>query len=164
MASYPGQIPAGGEDIIRIKVNTRGYGGRQLNKQVVVYTNDPDQERIALTISGTVNDLVTLSPARVQLTGAVGSDIHQMVSITSDASFPFRIVDVKATYGENIAFDLKPILESGKNAYCLSVKNTKRTEGRYSDTLTLTTDSPIRPQLTVRVYGNIFLSPASTTR
>jgi len=38
----------------------------------------------------------------------------------------------------------------------LTVENLKKVGGRYSDTIYLKTDSKIKPEIKIRVYGNIF--------
>jgi len=45
------------------------------------------------------------------------------------------------------------VKKSGGQAWELKVENLRKTTGRFYDTIVLTTDSKVRPQLNVRVYG-----------
>ncbi|MDL2321120.1 hypothetical protein LJC47_02060 [Desulfosarcina sp. OttesenSCG-928-B08] len=131
-----------------------------LRKNAEVYTNDPDRKKILLTLSGNVLQFAIISSTQVQLTGTIGTPVRGIVSISENEGFPFRIVDVRAEKGENIAFDLKPVKGSGPHSYQLTIENTSTTAGRYADKLILTTDSPVKPTLTIWVYGQI-TSPGS---
>ena len=73
--SYPRQIPAGGEGKIVIKVDTSGYGGRTLTKTITVKTNTPGRPVLHLTVSGNVENFVTIVHKRVTLSGFSGDKI-----------------------------------------------------------------------------------------
>jgi hypothetical protein len=48
---------------------------------------------------------------------------------------------------------LGEVKKSGAMAYELEVENLRQTTGRYYDTIVLKTDSKVRPELKVKVYG-----------
>jgi hypothetical protein len=156
VASYPRQIPAGGEGKISIKVNTSGYGGRTLNKSIDVFTNDPAHGRTTLNITGEVVMFARLQPTFARLIGEVGTDIKRTITITREKNYPFKIIEVKARKGKDIVFDLKEFSQAEGDGYVLTVENRKTASGRYADSLILTTDSSIKPTITVPVYGQIF--------
>jgi hypothetical protein len=52
---------------------------------------------------------------------------------------------------------LDEVKKSNGPAYELRVENLRQKTGRYYDTIILKTDSKIRPELDVRVYGNLRL-------
>jgi hypothetical protein len=162
VASYPRQIPAGGEGKISIKVNTSGYGGRTLKKSIDVFTNDPAKSRITLSMTGNVVQFASLKPTFARLVGEVGTDIKKTITIMREKDYPFKIIDVRARNGKDIAFDLKELNKADGDGYVLTVENRKTATGRYTDSLILTTDSTVKPIITVRVYGQIYATqPAS---
>ena len=141
--------------MITINVNTNGYGGRDLKKNIEGFTNDPATPRIVLTISGTVLNFANMQPKYVRLVGKAGTDIKKTITITRERAYPFQIVGVKARKGKDIAFDVKPFSKAGSEGYVLTIENKKEVAGRYADTVILTTDSQIKPTITVPVYGQI---------
>ena len=103
-----------------------------------------------------------LKPAFARLVGAVGTDIQKTITITREKDYPFKILKVKARKGKDIAFDLKEFSKDDGDGYILTVQNRKTATGRYADRLILTTDSSVKPTITVPVYGQILsTAPAS---
>jgi len=121
-----------------------------------VFTNDPAHSQITLSISGKVMQFARLEPAYARLVGEVGTDIKKTITITRERDYPFKIVDVKARNGKDIVFDLKEFRKDDGDGYLLTIENKKTAIGRYADSLILTTDSSIKPTITVPVYGQIF--------
>lgn len=76
-----------------------------------------------------------------------------MVSIIPEKKYPFKILDAKAQSGQNISVQLDEISKSNGTAYELKVENISQKSGRYYDTIILKTDSKVRPELDVKVYG-----------
>jgi len=110
-----------------------------------------------LIISGQVEKFVTIRPRHVNLRGYSGDIIKASVSLIPEKKYPFKIQKVSAKDGSNIKFQLKEVELSANGTYELTVENLKQDTGRYFDTIILETDSAIRPQLKVRVYGNLRL-------
>lgn len=108
-----------------------------------------------MRISGSVEKFATIRPKRIYLSGSVGEDIAQTVTIIPETKEPFRILKVSTMKGSEITHELKKIEVSGKPAYELKVVNTKDTPGRYYDQLTLLTDRSDHSPLSVIVSGNI---------
>lgn len=54
-----------------------------------------------------------------------------------------------------IRYKLKEAKRSERTEYVLTVANLKKEKGRYFETIKLKTDSKIRPEIRIRVYGNI---------
>jgi hypothetical protein len=121
----------------------------------MVHTNDPQQSRIKLSISGYVENFVNIKPTRVRLTGVVGHPIAVSVVIVPEKKYPFKILEVKATDGQNIRYELTERIADEGKGYNLSVENTRKETGRYHDVIRLKTDSPIKPEIHVRVSGYV---------
>jgi hypothetical protein len=125
-----------------------------------VYTNDPERSQLSLTIQGDVEAVADVQPRYVNLRGFVGDEIKRTVRIVPQEKFRFRVLDVKARRGENIRFALREDSGVPGPGYILTVENTKSSEGRYHDTLTLLTDSSIKPRIDISVYGYLRNRPA----
>jgi len=112
-----------------------------------------------LTIVGNVEQFVDIVPKRVVLTGFEGNPIKAKVKIIPQDKYPFTIKKAKATHTKNIAFTLEKSKSPEKKEYVLTVENLKKTNGRYVETIKLTTDSKIRPEIKIYVIGNIIDRP-----
>ena len=153
--SFTRQIPPGGEGIIKIKGDTTDYGGRKFSRNIIVETNDPKHPKLYLKIFGNVENFAVIKPKHVRLAGPVGTELKAVVTIIPGKKYPFQITDTKAEKGKNIQFELKQITRENRPAYLLTVENTKKTKGRYRDKIRLYTDSTIRPQISIWVFGHI---------
>ena len=102
-----------------------------------------------------MKEFATITPKRVTLRGPVGKNIKASVSIIPWEKYAFRIIDVKAKSGDNISFKLEEVKKAEGLEYKLTVENLKKVQGFYLDTIILKTDSKIRPEIKLRVSGNI---------
>jgi hypothetical protein len=109
-----------------------------------------------LSITGKVMQFARLEPAYARLVGEVGTTIKKTITITREKEYPFKILKVNARNGKDIVFDLKEFKKDDGDGYLLTIENKKTATGRYADSLTLITDSSIKPTITVPVYGQIF--------
>ena len=116
-----------------------------------------------LAIAGPVESFVTIAPNYVRLQGFEGDPISQAVRIIPEEKYPFKILNAKARNGENIGFQLQEIKASNRTQYSLTVENLKNDQGRYVDAIILETDSPVRPELEVRVFGYVRARPQKQT-
>lgn len=124
-----------------------------MKKTAGVYTNDKSRPRQDLVISGPVEKFATIRPQHVSLRGYAGDSIKGMVTIIPEKKYPFKILDARAQNGKNINIQLDEVKKSSGRAYELKVENLRQKTGRYYDTIILKTDSKVRPELKVRVYG-----------
>ncbi len=124
-----------------------------MKKTAGVYTNDKSRPRQDLVISGPVEKFATIRPQHVSLRGYAGDSIKGVVTIIPEKKYPFKILDVQAQNGQNINIRLDEVKKSSGRAYELKVENLRQKAGRYYDTIILKTDSKVRPELNVRVYG-----------
>jgi len=124
-----------------------------MKKTAGVYTNDKSRPRQDLVISGPVEKFATIRPQHVSLRGYAGDSIKGMVTIIPEKKYPFKILDARVQNGKNINIQLDEVKKSSGRAYELKVENLRQKTGRYYDTIILKTDSKVRPELNVRVYG-----------
>ena len=87
--------------------------------------------------------------------GYSGEHPKKKVTIIPLEKYPFKILNVHAKNGKDIRFQLNEEKSAKGIQYALTVENQRLQIGRYFDTITLETDSNIRPTLSVRVYGDI---------
>jgi hypothetical protein len=120
-----------------------------------VTTNDPKHEKMEIHVTGEIKRFATITPKAVFLTGIVGEKIAQTVKIVPETEKPFKLVKVTALYGTDIRYSEKDAEISGKKMYELTVENTRKIEGRYSDRITIITDESNYTPLTIMVRGNI---------
>lgn len=136
-------------------MKTNGYGGKRLNKNITVYTDDEKQPLLTFTISGNVENFVTVTPNRVYLTGIAGTKISRTVSIRPAEKYPFKIIKTKAVNGEYISYKLEEDKSEKVKIYFLTIENLKTDKGSYFDMVDLETDSKIQPHIKIGVNGNI---------
>ena len=117
-----------------------------------------------LTIVGNVNKFVTIIPKRVSLRGFAGDQIMATVKIIPEEKYPFKIIGDRTIHNKNFLYKLEEVKRSTKTEYVLTVENLKKEKGRYSNTIKLKTDSKIRPEIKIRVYGNILNKPGNNTK
>jgi len=130
-----------------------------LSKNITVYTNDPRDQQLRLTIRGHVNNFVTIKPSRVRMTGAAGDEIKSTVTVIPEEKYPFKILETKTLKEDNIKVTLDEVKEGEDTEYRVTVENLKDKRARYFDAVILKTDSDIRPEIKISVYGNIFDRP-----
>jgi hypothetical protein len=108
-----------------------------------------------LNITGKVIHFAKMEPAYARLVGQAGTDIKKAITITREKAYPFKILQAKARNGNDIAFDVQEFTKAEADGYILTIENKKTAAGRYADTVILTTDSRIKPTITIPVYGQI---------
>jgi hypothetical protein len=102
-----------------------------------------------------VEKFVTIKPRHVRLFGNVGDTIKQTVTIIPEKKYPFKILETKARTGQFIKYELKTEEASAGTRYTLVIESTRQQPGRFMDSILLKTDSSIRPELRVNVFGLI---------
>jgi hypothetical protein len=146
-----GEIAPGGEGEVTLHVNTKGYGGRKIDKSATVYTNAPKSNAVKLRMTGKVAVYADIEPESIKLVGPPGETVRAVVRIMPTEAFPFRIVGEPET-GKNF---YRCALEEKDGAYILTAENLATEDTVYFDTVTLKTDSPDNPEIRIRVVGKI---------
>ncbi len=136
-------------------MSTKNKGGRTIRKHATLFTNDQQHPRLRLTISGSIDTFVTIQPKRVKLRGVAGDEIKREVTIIPGKKHPFKIVKVRARNGKDIGFQLSKEKSKEGQKYALTIENKRLQKGKYFDIVTLETDSKIRPELHIRVDGEL---------
>lgn len=143
-------------------MDTSGFGGKKLQKSATVFTNDPENSKVDLIIRGEVKEFATIKPNRVRMAGKVGDEVSSTVTVTPAEEFPFSVLEIKPLKEGNVKVEIaeEPASEAdSRKRYKVTVTNLKQEKARYFDTIVLKTDSEVRPELKISVYGNIFDPP-----
>jgi hypothetical protein len=133
-----------------------------LHKSIQVRTNDPKHGNFALSVTGRVDRVVTVTPNTLRLVGRAGTPIRGAVAITPEEKYPFKIVEARARRGADIRFTLEEGKGPNGNGYLLTVENRRSEKGRYFDTIVLRTDSRIKPEIVIQVSGQILEPPEAS--
>ena len=97
----------------------------------------------------------TIKPRHVRLFGNVGDTIKRTVIVIPEKKYPFKILGTEVRTGQFIKYELKTEQGPAGTQFKLEIENTKHEKGRYVDSILLKTDSSIRPELRVNVFGLI---------
>ncbi len=131
-----------------------------MKKTAEVHSDDKSLPIVRIQVSGIVEKFVTIIPRAISLRGYVGDTIKKSVTIIPEKKYDFKITNVRARNGKHINFELEEIKGTGRKEYSLTVENLLAKEGGYSDLIIMETDSNIRPQVSVKVYGKLRQRPA----
>ena len=137
--------------MITLKLNAKGFQGN-IKKTATVYSNDPQQPRVTLTMQGIVKTLIDVRPAtNVAFRGLADQQTEKVIDLVG-SSHPFHIQKVESSLGEKITYKVETV-EDGKH-YQLKITNGLK-QGNYSGFIKASTDLPQKPEIIVRISGNI---------
>lgn len=121
----------------------------------MVETSAAIQPNVSVEITGNVEKFANITPNKLILRGNAGDPIIGLVTISPDPKYPFKIVDTKTKNGTDIQARTEEKQENNTTSFIVTVENLKKNPGRYYDVVTLKTNSPVKPELQVGVYGQI---------
>jgi len=128
----------------------------------MVETSAPNQPNVSVEITGKVEKFANIMPDKLILRGNAGEPISGTVTITPDTKYPFKILETKPKNGTDIQAKTEEKQENNATTYIVSVENLKKVPGRYYDVITLKTDSTVKPEIQLSVYGQILENPKKT--
>ncbi len=121
-------------------------------KKILVKTDDPQNKKFYLKISGKVKERVKISPSTVNLSGAPGQTLSDVVTIEPVQGDKLNILDMKLQLNRQIKAELiKP--GQGQKQWQVRVSCFSDRSTNTYDLITLTTDDPNKPRLKIRVYA-----------
>jgi Protein of unknown function (DUF1573) len=111
----------------------------QQTKKVTVYTNDPNQEKFVLTLSGEVTVRLAFEPTRLRIKNAVaGEPTEHFVTATNAGNGPLTITKIE--FNEKAGSGLT--LAAGENALSLPLTLAADESTKVAFQLDLTEDQP----------------------
>jgi hypothetical protein len=108
-----------------------------------------------VVVTGMVEKFAEIRPERITLSGSSGQSLFAEVEITPRKEYPFTIRKVEVASGRFIKYEMDKIYAEEQSRYIIRVENTRVEKGRYVDSLSLSTDSDIRPKIHIHIIGMI---------
>jgi hypothetical protein len=106
---------------------------------------------VQLSVAGMVDRFASIAPRMLNLRGVAGEKLQGTVNIVPEDKYIFKALGARAREGK-LKVGLSEGLEGGKRVYTLSVENLKSEAGSFNDIVVVQTDSPIQPEIEVRVF------------
>ena len=152
------RIPPGG--LGRITLTIAPYSVlRQFTKKTKVFFNDPDHPQVVLTMQGYGKPFIEIQPSHIiRFRGKPGEDLSSRVRFTSHLPGNFEITEFKTNIPQFIDVTVKA--EEPGRIYVVEVRNKRQEAGNYAGVIELSTTSPKRPRLIMRVFGELSLPSA----
>jgi hypothetical protein len=135
-----------------VKVSTKGIAG-SVKKHMTVFSNDPDNPQVALAIRGQIKHYVALHPRVVNFWGTPDRKLVRKVDIIPAKEVKLQIKKVRSTVSNEVKYTLAAGEKEGE--YYLTVENIRTIPGRYHGNIIMETNLPEKPELILKVYGNI---------
>ena len=150
---YPKILFPGQKGVIKISIDTNGFGGREFSKVILVSTNEPNNPILKLMISGQISLFADITPKSLILKGLVGEKVEAAAVITPYKEYPFTItgIEIEDKLKEMVSVDIHRKGET----FILTAKNKIKSAGQYLGKLILKTDSSIKPEIKIFVRGTI---------
>lgn len=77
-----------------------------MSKNILVKTDDPENKKFYLKITGTIKEIVKISPSTVNLIGAPGQTLSEVVTIEPIQMDELKILGMKLRYNKQIKAEL----------------------------------------------------------
>jgi len=126
-----------------------------LKKSIVVETSAVIQPNVSVEITGNVEKFANVTPNKLILRGNAGEPIIGSVTVSPDPKYPFKILETRPKNGADIQARTEEKHENNSTSFIVTVENLKKDPGRYYDVVMLKTDSAVKPEIQVGVYGQI---------
>jgi hypothetical protein len=147
------QIPPGEEGEIKAVFKTGNFKGK-VTKRIKVYSNDPDESLVTLTITGKVKTGVVMSEERIIFgTIKAGDVVSTEITLLPEDGDTLLISEVE---GKNLELKLTPYEKNGKHGYKLKVTlNTENQEGVFFSFINLKMEKPWKGRIQIPVNARI---------
>lgn len=152
MARYDRTIPPGGEGKITLEVHTKNYAGN-LHKSARVSTNDPNKPTLIIGVKGVVWAPIAVKPQYARLHGISGQDVETTIHVHANKAEPLEVELASVSIPDKVTAELKA-LETNR-IYQLKLRNKVQGEAHYNGQVKLTTNYPEKPELIIRISGNV---------
>lgn len=120
-------------------------------------TDDPDNAKFNLIITGQVQKIIDVKPSTVSLNGKVGETLATQVSIQPMDGYDFKLTGLKARFNKGVSAQLVPPAQ-GKNTWTVKIETRSDKATDIYEVITVKTDNPLKSKLTIRVFAT-FTAP-----
>jgi hypothetical protein len=102
---------------------------------------------------GLVEKFALITPDRVTMIGAPNAELKSQATVSQTSKYPFKVTGMRLKTGQYIKASYEWQETEGKAI--VTIENLMKEKGRYVDAVILTTDSAIKPEISIPVYGII---------
>lgn len=155
LTDYAKRIFPGEEGKISLIVFTDKFGGRSVQGKIHADLLNHEQKDFNLEVSVDVKQIAAISNHKITLKGAGEQELEGSTLIVPAPAYPFNVTGIRAKKGLHIEYSFKKIEKSSGNEFLVMVRNTQKKQRVYRDMLFVQTDSPVRPEIRIRVEGHI---------
>lgn len=152
MPNFDRAIPPGGEGKIKLTIRTKGYQGN-IHKSARVYTNDPANSTIRLSVKGFVKVPIFVSPRQIRLYGKEGQTLTKVIEVRAEIDKPLTLTPGHFNLVEKLAYSIEEI-EKGK-IFQIRFTTTSSSPQTYRGFLKLKTNYPEKPEVTLWIKARI---------
>lgn len=135
-----------------LEVRTRGYQG-SLHKSARVFTNDPKHPQVTIGMKGKIWTPIHMNPRYAHLNGILGEKIERVVHLRGEKKEPLSVKVASVSIPDKVEVELREI-EKGRR-YEVKVRNKVDKETRYQGQVKLTTNYAEKPEVVIRISGNV---------
>ncbi|RNC65256.1 MAG: DUF1573 domain-containing protein [Desulfuromonadales bacterium] len=148
-------IEPGKSGELKTTFDSASFGGK-ISKTITIETNDPATPAYTLTIKGTINEDLVVTPRQLNLGQLkAGSSRDFSLTLENRGERTIKIVSVTTPLTQAKAATKKQTIKPGESGQ-INVTVAPRAEDRFiSGFLTIATDSPAKPEITIAVYGSV---------
>jgi hypothetical protein len=143
-------IPPNKQGKIRVKVDTKGFEGKQ-RWGIKVLTNDPKWREAILDIRANIKPILILSEKAVQFTGRNDVSVTKEIEISAGIDRTLIITPQLFTLPGKVTWSLQEIQKGEK--FRIRLKSIPGSSEDYRGFLTLKTNFPEKPELTIWIIG-----------
>ena len=133
-------------------MRTKRYQGK-LHKNATVFTNDPKNPQVTISLKGSIWVPVKVTPRYVSLKGMENEKIEQILSLRGEKKESLIAKLASVSIPDKVEVELEET-EKGRT-YQLKVKNKVKGEARYRGNVRLTTNYPEKPEVVIQISGEI---------
>lgn len=151
MADFDRLIPPGGEGKVKLSIHLAGYRGK-VSKSAVVYSNDPQNPRVSISVTAKVVPFVDIRPSDTVVFRGPAAVLKPHEVEVESSKTPMRILRVESDLEKEVGVKVETLVEGTR--YRVVITN-RVEQGEYSGTIRLITDHPQKPQIAVTVRGMV---------
>ncbi|MFZ2921948.1 MAG: DUF1573 domain-containing protein [Desulfosalsimonadaceae bacterium] len=150
---YPRTILPGQKGIIKISIDTNGYGGKEFERVIMVSTNEPNNSMLKLMMHGQISLFADISPKSLILKGQTGEKVQATSIITPYKEYPFSITGVvlDEALKEQVSIDI----DREDEKFIVTATNKIKSPGQYLGKMIIKTDSSVKPEIKMFIKGTI---------
>ena len=131
-----------------LRVDTKDLSGT-IKKEAKVYSNDPENRVVIITLRANVKQSVQVSPQKIKMIGYEGAVITESVIISANMEKPLEIEPLRLNLSERITCDIE-VIEPGK-MFKVNFKYTPLEGDNINGALIIKTNYPERPNISIPV-------------